>query len=281
MPTLVSVVIPCYKGSRFVAQAIESCLNQTHRELEVIVVDDASPENDAEIAASYVARDSRVRILRHAKNGGVSRAYNTGFAAARGEFLTRLSQDDLFREDAFEIMVRYLQTAPEDVGLVYCDMQKVDESGRYLSTWYQAADPENALFPTQEVGLCVMWRRSVYEEVGPFRPRFDFAEDYDFYLRVSRRYRLAKCGNEAPLFFRCHPNQNGTVSELKQAVSYTLAQMSHNWTIVKKHPLRPRLWKGMVGGAARVVKGSWNLRWKAICDRLGARARWITGTWLH
>ncbi len=267
LPSLVSVVIPCYKGSRFVAQAIESCLNQTYRELEVIVVDDASPENDAEIADSYVARDPRVRVLRHSKNGGVSRAYNTGFAVARGDFFSRLSQDDIYREDAFAIMVRHLQAAAPEVGLVYCDMQKVDENGRYLSTWYQSPDPENALFPTQEVGLCVMWRRSVWETVGPFRPLFDFAEDYDFYLRLSRRFRLAKCGDEAPMFFRCHPNQNGSVSEMKQAVSYSLAQMSHHWADIKENPLRLRSWKGIAGGSARVARMSWKIRRSAVSGR--------------
>jgi glycosyltransferase involved in cell wall biosynthesis len=267
MPPIVSVVIPCFRGSRFLAQAIESCLNQTHRDLEVLVVDDASPENDAEIAESYATRDSRVRVFRHAKNGGVSRSYNTGFAAAHGEFLTRLSQDDMYREDAFEIMVRHLQAAPQEVGLVYCDMQKVDQAGRYLSTWYQSPDPKNALFPTQEVGLCVMWRRIVYETVGPFRPLFDFAEDYDFYLRVSRRFRLAKCGEEAPLFFRCHPDQNGAVSEMKQAVSYALAQTAHHWATITDHPLNVRPWKGVLGGTARVVRWSWKSRRAAVHGR--------------
>lgn len=262
MPTLVSVVIPCYKGSRFLAESIESCLNQTHRDLEVIVVDDASPENDAEIAEGYAARDSRVRVIRRPTNGGVSQAYNTGYSVARGEFFTRLSQDDLFRKDAIKIMLRYLQNAPEDVGLVYCDMQKIDENGNHLSIWYQGDDPEKALFPTQEVGLCVLWRRSVYEAVGPFRSRFDFAEDYDFYLRVSRRYKLRKCGTEAPFFFRCHPNQNGSVSELQQAVTYCMAQMSHQWAIVKQHPTHWQSWKGLVGGSVRVVKGSWKVRWR-------------------
>ena len=214
VPELVSIVIPCYKGSRFLAETIESCLKQTYRDIEVIVVDDASPQNDTEIAAACADRDSRVRVVRRETNGGVSRAYNSGYEVARGEYFTRLSQDDLFREDAIEIMLRHLQAAPPEVGLVYCDMQKVNENGRWLSRWNQADDPylaaphaeiaslpdESALFPTQEVGLCVMWRQSVFEAVGPFRPRYDFAEDYDFYLRVSRKYRLAKCGDEAPFF---------------------------------------------------------------------------------
>jgi len=166
----------------------------------------------------------------------------------------------MYREDAFEIMVRQLQAEPEDVGLVYCDVQKVDENGRYLSTWYQGADPEKALFPSQEVGLCVMWRRKVYETVGPFRPLFDFAEDYDFYLRVSRQYRLARCGSEAPFFFRCHPSQNGTVAQRKQAVTYALAQLAHHCAIVRQHPTRLRCWKGVCGGAGRVA--AWTLRYR-------------------
>jgi glycosyltransferase involved in cell wall biosynthesis len=277
-PKLVSIVIPCYKGSRFLAETIESCLKQTYRDIEVIVVDDASPQNDAEIAAACADRDSRVRVVRREANGGVSRAYNSGYEVARGEYFTRLSQDDLFREDAIEIMLRHLQAAPPEVGLVYCDMQKVDENGRWLSRWNQADDPysaaphaeiaslpdESALFPTQEVGLCVMWRRSVFEAVGPFRPRYDFAEDYDFYLRVSRKYRLAKCGDEAPFFFRCHSSNNGTVSQMQQSAAYSLAQMSYAWATVKRHPSRWRCWKGIVGCGLRVSVLKAKTGWKRL-----------------
>lgn len=278
MPDLVSIVIPCYKGSRFLAETIESCLKQTHRDIEVIVVDDASPQNDAEIAAACADRDSRVRVVRRETNGGVSRAYNSGYAQARGEYFTRLSQDDLFREDAVEIMLRRLQAAPPEVGLVYCDMQKIDENGRWLSRWNQAADPylaaphadiaaspdQSVLFPTQEVGLCVMWRRSVFEAVGPFRPRYDFAEDYDFYLRVSRKYRLAKCGDEAPFFFRCHSANNGTVSQMQQAAAYSLAQMSHAWATVKRRPTRWRCWKGIAGCGLRIGILKAKIGWRGL-----------------
>src|SRR4051794_7714636 len=106
MLPLVSVVIPFYKGERFLAQAIESCLRQTHRELDVILVDDASPDGCAAIAERYAQRDSRVRLVRRATNGGIARAFNTGFDAARGEYLTRLAQDDLMHDDAVAIMAR-------------------------------------------------------------------------------------------------------------------------------------------------------------------------------
>ena len=86
VPGLVSIVIPCYNGLRFLPQAIESCLRQTYRDLEVIVVDDASPDDCAAIAERYASRDDRVRVIRRPANGGVSRAFNTGFEAARGEY---------------------------------------------------------------------------------------------------------------------------------------------------------------------------------------------------
>src|SRR5438477_12732943 len=88
VPGLVSVVIPCYNGAAFLAEAIESCLRQTYRDLEIIVVDDASPDHCAEIAGRYAAADSRVRVLRRARNGGVSSALNTGFRRARGEYFS-------------------------------------------------------------------------------------------------------------------------------------------------------------------------------------------------
>ena len=125
---LVSIIVPCYRGSRFLAEAIESCLRQTHRELEVIVVDDASPDDCAEIAERYARSDSRVRVIRRPENGGVSRAFNSGLEAARGEYLTRLAQDDVFGESAIEVMLRQLQDHP-DAGLVYCDGHVIDERG--------------------------------------------------------------------------------------------------------------------------------------------------------
>jgi glycosyltransferase involved in cell wall biosynthesis len=88
---LVSIVIPVYGGTRFLGEAIESCLAQTYRDIEIIVVDDASPDESAEIAEGYARRDARVRLVRRAINGGVSRAFNSGFDVARGEYLTRLA----------------------------------------------------------------------------------------------------------------------------------------------------------------------------------------------
>jgi glycosyltransferase involved in cell wall biosynthesis len=203
---LATVVIPCYKGARFLPEAIESCLRQTHRELEIIVVDDASPDNCAEIAERYARQDPRVRAIRHATNGGVSRAFNTGFDAARGNFMVRLAQDDFFREDAIEAMVRHLEATPQ-AGLTYGDLQGITESGSLLLGVAHMPEASRVLSWRNGVGLCVMWRRAVWETVGKFDPEFDTAEDFEYWVRVSQSYSLSRCPGGPFLFARTHDEQ--------------------------------------------------------------------------
>ncbi len=210
----VSIVIPCYRGSRFLAEAIESCLRQTHRELEVIVVDDASPDDCAAIAERYVRSDDRVRLIRRLENGGVSRAFNSGFEAARGEYLTRLAQDDVFGDSAIEVMLRHLQEHPE-AGLVYCDGHVIDECG-VVKQRFSLAEPEVVLSFRNGVGLCLMWRRAVWEKVGGFDPQFDTAEDFEYWLRIAQSFPLTKCPGVAPFYRRNHGANGSTLFFAKQ-----------------------------------------------------------------
>ena len=199
---LVSIIVPCYRGSRFLAEAIESCLRQTHRELEVIVVDDASPDDCAAIAERYARSDSRVRVIRRPENGGVSRAFNTGLKASRGEYLTRLAQDDVFGESAVEVMLRHLQEHPE-AGLVYCDGHIIDERGE-VKQRLRLPEPAEVLSFNNRLGLCVMWPRAVWERLGGFDPRFDTAEDFEYWLRIAQAFPLTKCPGVAPFYMRSH-----------------------------------------------------------------------------
>ena len=220
IPPLVSIVIPCYKGERFLAEAIESCLQQTCPNFEVIVVDDASPDRCAEIAEHYARVDSRLRVLRHLKNGGASRAFNTGFEAAKGEFMTRLAQDDYFAKDALEIMATYLQQHAE-YGLVYCDFHHLitNADGTTRLRYYTTPEPKVGLDDGNSLGVCLMWRRAVWCEVGGFDPHFDTAEDFDFLRRVSARFRLARIPGVSPFFVRLHPLMGSIVYSGKQEVA--------------------------------------------------------------
>ncbi len=211
---LVSIIIPCYRGSRFLGQAIESCLRQTHRELEVIVVDDASPDDCAEIAERYAQSDSRVVVIRRSENGGVSRAFNSGLEVARGDYMSRLAQDDLFGESAIEVMLRRLQERPE-AGLVYCDGNLIDARGE-VKTRVCVPEPARVLSFRNRLGLCVMWRRAVWEKVGGFDPRFDTAEDFEYWMRIAQHFSFTKCPDIAPFYYRVHDSMGSHVFYKRQ-----------------------------------------------------------------
>jgi glycosyltransferase involved in cell wall biosynthesis len=225
VPGLVSIVIPCYRGARFLEEAIESCLGQTYSDIEVIVVDDASPDDCAEIAERYARRDWRVRLVRRDVNWGVSRAFNSGFELARGEYFARLAQDDRFREDAIDIMVRHIKAHP-DAGLVYCDTQTIDEEGVIMG-WSRAADPDEFRADRRCLGVCVLWPRAVWDKVGRFDPEFDTAEDYEYWRRIIKHFPLSKCPDEAPMFFRVHPLQGSNRSAIRQEFAHWNARARH------------------------------------------------------
>ena len=137
---LVSVILPTYNRAYSIGQAIESVLAQTYRPLEIIVVDDGSSDNTAEVVGQF---GSDVRYLRQA-NAGVAAARNHGFAIARGEFIALIDSDDCWYPYKLEMQVAFLRAFPE-AGMVWTDMAAVRDNGEkvydeYLRIFYKAYD---------------------------------------------------------------------------------------------------------------------------------------------
>jgi hypothetical protein len=125
----------------------------------------------------------------------------------------------LFDESAIEVMLRHLQDRPE-AGLVYCDGQIIDEHGAVKGR-FTLPEPGEALSFKNRVGLCVMWRRAVWERVGGFDPRFDTAEDFEYWLRIAQAFPLTKCPGVAPFYVRLHADM-GSVRFFEQQERATL-----------------------------------------------------------
>ena len=111
-------------------------------------------------------------------------------------------------------MVRHLESRP-DVGLTYADMQAIDEEGA-PGKRYSQPESRQVLAWQNWVGVCAMWRRSVWEQVGRFDPEYDTAEDYEYWCRISRSFLLSKCPGGPLLFLRQHPNQGSVLFADKQ-----------------------------------------------------------------
>jgi glycosyltransferase involved in cell wall biosynthesis len=185
---LVSIVLPTYNGARYLAESLDSCLAQTYGNWELIVVDDCSRDATPDIAAAYAARDGRIRLIRHETNRKLPGGLNTGHAAARGAFLTWTSDDNRYKPRAIERMVAFLRARP-DVGLVYTDVDYIDDAGRFTRV-VPAAEP-SMLACSNIIGACFLYRREVYERVGTYDPELFLAEDFDYWLRVYRRFDIA------------------------------------------------------------------------------------------
>lgn len=198
---LVSIVLPTYNGAKYLEQSIRSCLNQTCRNWELIIVDDASTDGTAEKLAELSRSDSRIQVIRHATNQKLPAALNTGFAQVRGTYLTWTSDDNLFRPQALAEMVAFLETNPR-IGLVYTDYSLINESGE--ETQQRRVAESDQLYATNTVGPSFMYRRKVMEEVGEYARDLFLAEDYDYWLRVSARFQLAALHQDL-YRYRLHP----------------------------------------------------------------------------
>src|SRR5260221_4071409 len=138
---LISIVLPAYNGATYLGQALQSCLDQSYLAWELIVVDDASTDATPAIIREFAMHDSRVSCIRHETNRRLPGALNTGFAAARGEFLTWTSDDNLYRVNAFEAMAAVLTEMPA-VDFVYADFDVIDEAGRVVPSQGRVRPPQ-------------------------------------------------------------------------------------------------------------------------------------------
>jgi glycosyltransferase involved in cell wall biosynthesis len=131
---LVSIGLPVYNGERFLAESLDSLLAQTHRNLEIIVCDNASTDGTEEIVREHAARDRRVRYVRSERNRGVAANFNRAFHVARGPFFKWATCDDWCAPDLVERCLRALEEHPEAV-LAYCATRLIDASGNAIGDY--------------------------------------------------------------------------------------------------------------------------------------------------
>ena len=125
--SLISVIVPVYNVKEYLNTCVESILNQTHENLEVILVDDGSTDGSGEICDSYAKTDTRVQVL-HTTNGGQAAARNRGIEVCKGEYLTFIDSDDSMEPELIETL--YLAQKKSGANLVSCRWRNVYEDGR-------------------------------------------------------------------------------------------------------------------------------------------------------
>ncbi len=202
----VSVVMPAYNAARWLRRALASLVTQTFADLEIVVVDDGSDDETPTIIATAAAGDSRIVAVRQ-DHAGFSSAANHGLAVARGEYIGRLDADDIALPDRFAIQVAFMDAHPE-VGVVGGSMVVIDEHERKLHRMYYPTENVDAeMLKYSALGHpATLIRRSLMVELGGYRRAFVHAEDYDLWLRIAERARLANLP-DVVTYYRAHPGQ--------------------------------------------------------------------------
>ena len=180
----VSVVVPAYNGSRFLGSCIESIRIQGHADVEIVVVDDGSTDDSAEIA-----RRHGVRLVQQA-NAGVSTARNRGFVESTGEFLVFHDQDDRLVEGGLEHALRLFASSPPEVGMVFGRTRLVDEHDAVQGEQAVRQAPSNVeAFLAGKVVVppgIAMFRRESVLRAGPFDPAWRIVGDLAFYVSIMK-----------------------------------------------------------------------------------------------
>jgi glycosyltransferase involved in cell wall biosynthesis len=192
---LVSVVIPTYARPDLLSRAIQSVVDQTYENIELVVVDDCSPDSLREIVVDSTPSYIQFSFLRHDHNQGHAAARNTGMEAAEGEFIAFLDDDDEWLEEKIEKQVERFQEASESVGVVYTGPKQLNEDGTVnaVTTPAHTGDVTRQLLVDDFIGTGSMYmiRSDAYESVGGFDDRFPAWVDWDYSLRLSLEYEFA------------------------------------------------------------------------------------------
>lgn len=227
MATPVSVIIPCYNQGRFLAEAIQSALDQDYPDKEVIVVNDGSPDETRTVAQAFGEKI----VYQEQANRGLAAARNAGIRVVRGTYIALLDSDDVLLPGSLSVRAHYLETHPE-VALVCGDALLFDGAGTHglKSDW--SGEPRHpANFRWDTVEYCatpstVMLRRSCFDRVGGFDEGLRTAgEDWLFLVQLSCYYNLVYL-NQPLIRYRIH-SQNATrdVGQVNTQNRYAVAQV--------------------------------------------------------
>lgn len=229
---LVSVIIPVYKVEKYIRSALQSGLEQTYQNIEILIIDDGSPDRSIEICKEFI--DNRIKIISQ-ENQGLAAARNTGIRHARGEYLTFLDGDDLWLPEKLEKHVEHLENSP-NVGISFSRSAFINEDGDFLNTYQmpQLKDIKTSTllyYNPVGNGSAGVFRREVFEAIEfkvthdntikycYFDTDFIMLQDIECWLRIAIKTSWELEGiPEALTLYRVNPS--GLSGNLLKAIYY-------------------------------------------------------------
>lgn len=216
-PALVSVIVPVYNRERLVTETVASILQQTYRNIEIVLINDGSTDDSLEVIRALEQEHPDIIRIIDQKNQGQTIARNQGIRNARGKYIAFLDSDDLWVPDKLE---RQIPLFNEGVGLVYGGVEFINELGE--TTGFDACDLSmqgniylQLLVKNRMTGGSVVILAEALEKVGLFDPEFKAAENWDLWVRICKEYE-ARLVNKPVVKYRLHQSNMSKDVKLMQ-----------------------------------------------------------------
>ncbi len=194
---LVTVYITNYNYEDYLKQSIESVLNQTYTNFELLIIDDGSTDGSKKVIDQYI-ENPRVRVI-YQKNKGLIKSNNVAIKAGKGAFIMRLDADDYLDKNCLLIMMNTI-CEDKEIGLVFPDYYYIDKFGKVLGQERRNDfDKEVILFDQPAHGACTLLRKEFLLEVGGYSGEFDRQDGWDIWFKFINRYKIKNIN--LPLFY--------------------------------------------------------------------------------
>jgi glycosyltransferase involved in cell wall biosynthesis len=206
---LVTVGVASYNNEPFLRETLESIRNQTYKNFELIIVDDASTDKSVALIEAWQAEFPEVnsRLIHHAQNAGICPTFNEIVRNANGEFICIIGSDDVYLPDKLAVHVALLQQAPPEVGVITSPIEFINAQGDIIPKPddFAIAHSEDVYLTLLRsciiAAMSVLVRRACYDKVGLYDESLPF-EDWDMWLRIAREYRFLYSPKVSALYRR-------------------------------------------------------------------------------
>lgn len=234
---LVSVIIPCYNYGEFLGEAVDSVLNQTYQNFEIIIIDDGSTDNTKEVVKNFQKKDKRIGYY-YQKNKGPSAARNLGAAKSNGNYICFLDADDIFKKSHLGDSINFLEKN-KDLSMVFSNARFFSDAGQnkavkfrnikfqkklkkflksasektYKDNVFLKKDSLNCFLLYSVVATCTeVFKKEVFLEAGGFKKLLKRGQDRELDFRIARRFRIGFI-NKKNAMIRVHNKNKPTIGK--------------------------------------------------------------------
>lgn len=202
MQPTISIILATYNGSKFIRTSIESCLQQTFTDFELIIVNDCSTDNTLSIIEEYAAKDKRIKIIYNEHNKKLPLSLNAGFELAKGKYFTWTSDDNYYAPQALQTMLQQIEDNPIS-DLVYANYTTINDEGKITGTRI-FNNIYLSFFNWLGCGACFLYKAEIHWALNGYNPAAFLIEDYDFFVRAYLKYQFHYLPQTDLYFYREH-----------------------------------------------------------------------------